>query len=187
MKKLLLGALGMAMATSAMAGEITSNTGVVSIPVTGNLTIGNPQTQETLIKLSADSLNFDGKLTVTAGNSIPAQRIVVSKVANGADTVLKKGEYKYKVTPDNRTWEQVKEFARTEGMDEHYEVFKLKGENDFIKLGDGLRIPFALKAAAETDQLAVWLQGYVAKQYDNKEATINAKLHVALPDEIVKP
>ena len=188
MKKLLLGALGMAMATSAMAGEITSNTGVVSIPVTGNLTIGTPQTQETLIKLSADSLNFNGNLDVTKYNNITAQRVTVSKVANGSETPLGEGQYKYKVSPDNKSWDEVKQYAQTNSIDAHYEVYKLKGEDKFVRLGGNKNLPFALKADAETDgQLAVWLQGNVAEEYNNKEATINAKLHVALLDSPVQP
>lgn len=186
MKKLLLGALGMAMATTAMAAE--SSTGVVNIPVTGNLTIGTPQTQETLIKLSADSLNFVGKLDVTKYNTIAAQRVTVSKVANGMETTLNKGDFKYKVAPDFKSWEDVKDYAKIDELDENYEVFKLKGQDEFVKLGGNRNLPFALKANAEDNgNLAVLLQGYVADQYNNKEATINAKLHVALVDSPVQP
>ena len=187
MKKVLLGTVGMAMATTAMGATAQSPTGQVTVPVTGIITIGN-LSQETGIKLSVDKLEFNGNVEAGVHTRIPTQRVQVFKYVGDQDTPLNKGEYKYKVSPSNRTWDDVKQYAITEGQDENYNVFKIDGQGEPVSISaPNVRAPFALKAAAENDALAIWLDGFIDKKYNNKEAHLSANLHVAFKDDVVQP
>lgn len=187
MKKLLLGALGMAMATTAMAAE--SSTGVVSIPVTGLLTIGTPQTPQTGIKISEDSLDFTANLRVDTGNNLARKKITVFKITNTGEEQLAKDGYSYKVTPKGKQWNDVKAFAKTNGViDENDKVFKLEGKDDFVQLGEGKNLSLALKAQSVDPDgiLDVWVQGYINEKYNNQKANIDGQLFVALPDQVTR-
>lgn len=194
MKKLLMGAMATAMAATAFGGQIQDDLlakeQLVITPVNATVMVGTG-TPTTSIEVTGD-LNF-GNITANAGSNpnetAPRKILNVFKVSkmNGSETgrtELGVGEYAFKLADKTKTWDDVKDRAKTTQADSNPGIFMLEGgDGSLVSIGSG-SFAYAGRAQALEDGLNVWFSGDIASENNGKTYNVGANVFVTFAENI---